>query len=93
MNSGVMLVKCSEWSSLFLDQWWTHPLATEGNPDQLALGALIEQTENQDYVTVLSGEAMNTAPYWWHSFIPGTSPVLHLINQVSCERACLPARV
>mmetsp|Transcript_28388 Transcript_28388/g.65936 ORF Transcript_28388/g.65936 Transcript_28388/m.65936 type:complete len:716 (-) Transcript_28388:50-2197(-) len=81
MNSGVMLVKCSEWSSLFFEQWWTHPLATAGKPDQLALGELIDLPENSEYVTVLSGEAINTAPFWWHSFVPGVSPVLHLINQ------------
>ena len=37
-------------------------------------------------MTVLSGEAINTAPFWWHSFVPGVSPVLHLINQPKATR-------
>ena len=88
INSGILLVKCEDpWAKQFLDNWWTHPNAATGATDQFVMAKLIAADETNSF-KVLPIHIMNSDPFWWNSFAPNESPVIHLM--VSLLSSALP---
>ena len=93
INTGAVLVKCGAWASDFLTRWWTHPAASAESTDQYVLGKLIEAGADDEFIRILPVQAMNCDTFWWNSFVPGNSPVLHLMNTPNSVREALGARI
>ena len=93
-NSGVMLIRCSEWSAELFRRWWAHPGATQNKADQWVLDRVREALPESDkpLIEQLPEEAMNCGTKWWR-VVPQASPVLHLMNTPNQVRERLGAGI
>ena len=53
----------------------------------------IEAGADNAAIRILPVHAMNCDTFWWNSFVPGSSPVLHLMNTPNSVREALGAFV
>jgi Tetratricopeptide repeat/galactosyl transferase GMA12/MNN10 family len=90
MNSGVMFLRVSKWTSEFLDTWWSHPDAAIGAPDQWTFDMLWDEDamEVRRHTAILPATTFNSEPPFYGTWTSGSiQPVIHLMGDADSVRA------
>ena len=91
-NTGVVLMRVSDWSMRFLDAWWDAPEAKHHAADQIVLDALWAADKmgvrTNGHFAVVPNSVMNSANDWYEAFTP-EQPLLHLMSNPPQSRVAV----